>query len=244
MGDGGEGREVGGEGDGGDGSDGLLEGLEELLVGDVEHGGGEDVALVVDLDDAETVGEGGDVEHVEEGGLGGADLGVGLDELEIGGDFNGTTGNLGGDTEGLEEGGLAGFHAGVSGGDPDVDGGDGTGTSGGGNSVVEDLVADLLEVGVGEDEADVASDEGEEALVVGEVSDEGTKSTSDLQRTSSLAARKKRRQKTFNKIKGMVSAPQVWDWDRSFGIAPHPIARTSRMENGTMLPNIPWCSFP
>jgi hypothetical protein len=44
----------------------------------------------------------------------------------------------------------------VSGGDVDIARSDGTGTGGGGDTVGEDLVTDLLKVGVGEDEADVA----------------------------------------------------------------------------------------
>jgi hypothetical protein len=44
----------------------------------------------------------------------------------------------------------------VSGRDVDVEGSQSTSTSGGSDTVGEDLVTDLLEVGVGEDEADVA----------------------------------------------------------------------------------------
>lgn len=44
----------------------------------------------------------------------------------------------------------------VSGGNVDIAGGDGTGTSGSSDTVGEDLVTGLLEVGVGEDETDVA----------------------------------------------------------------------------------------
>lgn len=176
----GQGGEVQSQRDGGNGGDGRSQSLEELLLTNVENTGREGLALVVDLGDAHTVGEGGDVEHVEEGGLGGADLGLSLDELEIGGDFNGTTGNLGGDTEGLEEGGLAGFHTSVASGDPDIDGGDGTSTGRGGDLVGEDDVSDLLEVTVGEDETNVALDVGEETLVLGGVGDEGLQGSADL----------------------------------------------------------------
>jgi hypothetical protein len=44
----------------------------------------------------------------------------------------------------------------VSGGDHDIEGSHGTSTSGSSDTVGEDLVTDLLEVGVGEDEANVA----------------------------------------------------------------------------------------
>ena len=176
----GQGGEVDGQGDGRDGGDGRGEGLEELLLTNVEDIGGEGLALVVDLSDTQTVGEGRDVEHVEQGGLGGTDLGAGLDELQVGGNLNGTTGNLGGDTEGLEEGGLAGFHTSVASGDPDIDGGDGTSTGRGGDTVGENLVTDFLEVAVGEDETDVATDVGEETLILGAVVDEGLEGTANL----------------------------------------------------------------
>ena len=180
MDDGGKGGEVESEREAGNGGDGSGESLEELLLGDVEDIGGEGVALVVDLSDAHTVGEGRDVEHVQQGSLRGADLGTSLNELEIVGDFNGTTSDLGGDTEGLEERGLAGFHTGVASGDPDIGRGDGTSTSGGSNLVGEDLVTDRLEVAVGEDETNVALDVGKEALVLGGVDDEGLEGTANL----------------------------------------------------------------
>lgn len=44
----------------------------------------------------------------------------------------------------------------VSGGNVDITRGNGTGTSGGSDTVGENLVTSLLEVGVGEDEANVA----------------------------------------------------------------------------------------
>ena len=44
----------------------------------------------------------------------------------------------------------------VSGGDEDIVGSQGASTSGGSDTVGEDLVTDLLELGVGEDETDVA----------------------------------------------------------------------------------------
>lgn len=180
--DGRQAGEASGQGDAGNGLDGALDGLEELVVGDIEDLRGEGVAVVVHLHDGKTVGEGGDVQHVKEGGLGGTDLGVGLDELKIGGDLNSTTGDLGGDTESLEERGLAGLHAGVASGDPHISGGDGTSTGGSRDTVVEDLVADILEVAVGEDEADVAADEGEETLPLRSLRDEGAQSTADLER--------------------------------------------------------------
>lgn len=178
--DGGKGGEVDSQGDGGNSGNGRGQSLEELLLTNVENAGREGLALVVNLGDAHTVGEGRDVQHVEQGSLGGADLGASLNELEIGGDFNGTTGDLGGDTEGLEERGLAGLHTSVSSGNPDVGGSESTSTGGGGDLVGEDDVSDVLEVVVGENETDVALDERQETLVLGGVGNEGLQGSANL----------------------------------------------------------------
>lgn len=181
MDDRGQGGEVQGKRESGNGSNGARERLEKLVLADVQDARGEGVALVVDLGDTQTVGEGRDVQHVEEGSLGGADLAASLNELQIGCDFNGTTSNLGGDTESLEERGLSGFHTSVASGDPDVGRGDGTSTGRGSNLVVQDLVTDRLEVTVGEDETDVTSDVGKESLVLGRIGNEGLEGSADLE---------------------------------------------------------------
>ena len=179
--DGWEGWVAGREGDGSDGRDGGGEGLEQLRLLDVENGGLEGLAVVVNLSNTHTVREGGDVQHVEQGGLGGTDLGASLDELEIRRDFNGTTGNLGGHTESLEERRLARFHTRVTGWDVDISWRNGTGTSWSSDTVGENLVTDLLQVLVGKDEADVAADVGEETLELGHgaVVDEGLNGAAD-----------------------------------------------------------------
>lgn len=191
------------QGNGGNGGDGAGEGLEELALLNVEDAGIEGLALVVDLSNTHTVGEGRDVQHVEQGGLGGTDLGAGLDELEISGDFNGTTGDLGGNTESLEERGLSGLHTSVTSGDEDVGGGNGTGTGRGSDAVGENLLTGVLKVGVGEDETNVTCrrsvsvariscvcaiapvackltlDVRKETLVLGGLADEALESTAD-----------------------------------------------------------------
>lgn len=154
--DGSQGGEVGGQGDGADGANGRLERAKELLFRDVKDAGAEGLAVVVDLSDAHTVGEGGDVEHVQQGGLRGSDLSARLNELQLSGNFNGTTSNLGRDTQSLEERGLVWWHTSVSGRDEDIERSNGTGTSGSSDSVGENLLTDSLQVTVGEDEADVA----------------------------------------------------------------------------------------
>ena len=154
--DGRQSGEAGGQGDTGNGGDGRGESLEQLGLLDVQDGGSEGVALVVDLVNTHAVCEGRDVQHVEQGSLGGTDLSASLNELEVGGNFDGTTGNLGGDTESLEERGLTRLHTSVTSGDEHIIGSDGTGTGRGSDTVGEDLVTDVLEVTVGEDETDVA----------------------------------------------------------------------------------------
>lgn len=180
MDDGWQSWEVGGQRDTSDGGNGAGERLQELALLDVENRRWEAVALVVDLGDTHSVGEGGDVQHVEESGFGSSNLGAGLDELQVGGDFNGTTGNLGGDTESLEERGLSGFHTSVTSGDVDIGGGNGTSSGRSSNLVGVDLVADGLEVGVGEDETDIALDERKEALVLRVVTDKALDGTTNL----------------------------------------------------------------
>jgi hypothetical protein len=176
-----EGREIGSERDTSNGGDGAGESLEKLALLDVENAWRESVALVVNLSDAHTVREGRDVQHVEEGGLGGSDLVSGLDELQIGRNFDGTTSDLGWDTESLEERGLSGFHASVTSGDVDIGGRNGTSTGRSGNLVGEDLVTDGLEVTVGEDEPDVAFDEWKETFVLGGIGNEALDRAADLE---------------------------------------------------------------
>lgn len=166
-------------GQAGDGGDRLAEGLEELLIGDVEDIGAEALAAIVDLLNAHTVGEGRDVQQVEQGRLGSTDLGTGLNELEVGDNLNGTTSNLGGDTKSLEEGGLTGLHTGVTSGNPDVTGSESTGTGGGSDTVGKDLLLDSGQVAVGENETNVALDVGHQALELGVLNNETLESTAD-----------------------------------------------------------------
>ena len=175
-----EGWEVCSKRDASNGSDGARESLEKLALLDVENAGREGVALIVDLSDTHSIGEGRDVQHVEQGSLRGSDLASGLDELQIGRDFDGTTSDLGGDTEGLEERGLSGFHTSVTSGHKDISGRNGTSTGRSGNLVGENLVTDGFEVTVGEDESDIALDEWEETLVLGGIGEEALDGATNL----------------------------------------------------------------
>jgi hypothetical protein len=132
------------------------------------------------LTDAHTIGERRDVEHVKQGSLGGSDLATSLNELQIGRDFNGTTSNLGWDTESLEERGLSGFHTSITSGDEDIAWGNGTSTSGRSNLVGENLLTDILEVGIGEDKTDVALDVRKQAFVLGGLRNEAFDGTANL----------------------------------------------------------------
>ncbi|GAO51719.1 hypothetical protein G7K_5812-t1 [Saitoella complicata NRRL Y-17804] len=177
--DGDNGGVVGSQGDGGNGLDGGQEVGDEDILGNVENVGGEDVTVVVDKLDTHTVGEGGDVEHVQQGSLGSTDLGTGSNDLDLGNDFDGTTGNLGRNTQSLEERGLSGLHTGVTSGDEDIGGGDGTSTGRGSDSDGGDGVTDGLQVTVGENETGVTLDEGQQALVLGELTEEATDGTAN-----------------------------------------------------------------
>jgi hypothetical protein len=140
----------------------------------------ESVAIVVHLGDTHTVGEGRDVQHVEQGSLGSSDLGTSIDELEIGGNFNGTTGNLGWDTESLEERGLSGFHTSVTSGDVDIGRSNGTSTSGSSDLVGKNLVTDFFKIAVGENETDISLDERKETLILWGLGDEALDGTANL----------------------------------------------------------------
>lgn len=103
-------------------------------------------------------------------------------EEHLGGDLDLTLRNLGGDLEHLEEGGLSGVAAGGPRGHLHVDGSDRPHTGGGGHAVFLDDVTDLAEVTVGEDEADVADDLGQELRNAGKACN----STSKEERRQSL----------------------------------------------------------
>lgn len=180
MHDGWESWEVCSERDTGDGRNGAAERLQELGLLDIQNGRREAVSLVVDLSNSHTVGEGRDVQHVEKSSLGCSDLGSGLDELEISSDFNGTTGDLGWNTKSLEERGLSWFHSSVTSWDVDICGSNSTSSGWSSDFVDENLVPDSLEVGVGEDESDVALDERKETLVLWRIGDEALDGATDL----------------------------------------------------------------
>ena len=179
--DGSQRRVVGGQGDGSNGGHGVLEGLQELFLRDVEHGGREGLTVVVDLLDTHTEGERRDVQHVQQRRFGSTDTSASLTHTDVRGNFNGTTGNLGRDTKGLEERSLTRFHTSVTSRDEHITWGDGTSTGRGSDTVGQDLVTGLLQVGVGEDETDVALDVREEALPLREVGNEGLDGTANLQ---------------------------------------------------------------
>lgn len=155
------------------------EAVQELLLGDVENIGTEDVALVEDLHDGHTVREWRNVQHIEQCRLGRADTGTSSDDLDVGDNFNRTTGDLGRDTEGLEEGCLSGFHTGVSSRDRDILGRESTSTGGSSDLVGSDGVTDILEIARAKDETNVAADVGQETLKMGVLREDGTESTAN-----------------------------------------------------------------
>lgn len=61
----------------------LQEALVQGLLGDVQHLGIVNAAIVKDLLDHQPEGEGGDVQHVQQGGLAGTHFVPSLDELHI-----------------------------------------------------------------------------------------------------------------------------------------------------------------
>jgi hypothetical protein len=119
------------------------------------------------------------VEHVQKGSLGGTDSGVLGNDLNVRDDLDGSSSNLRGDLKRLEERGLSGLHSGVSGGNEDIDGGEGTSSGRSSDLVGENDVSDVLEVTGGEDESNVALDVGEELLELGVLGEDGSEGSSD-----------------------------------------------------------------
>jgi hypothetical protein len=147
---------AGGEGDGSNKAQGSLELVLHEVVVDGQDLDAENGAVVVHLVDNHTVGEGLDGKLLQQGSLGVLHLVAGLDEVHLVGDLDLTLDNLGGDLQDLEERGLTGVAAGGTGGDGHVLGGEGADLGGGRDSVGQNHVTDLAQLGVGEHKADVA----------------------------------------------------------------------------------------
>jgi hypothetical protein len=79
----------------------------------------------------------------------------------------------------LKEGGLRGVKTSVNGRDEHVQGGNGTGTSGGSDPVCRDFLSDFLQFLVCEDEADVSLDVGQQTFVIGEFVEKPTDRTTN-----------------------------------------------------------------
>lgn len=179
MHDGRQGGDTGSERDSGNGLGSREESIEQSLLLNVEDLGREDGTVVVDLSDGHTVSERRDVEHVQQSSFGSTDSTTGLDDLDIGNDFNGTSSNFGWNTKSLEERGLSGFHTGVSTWDPNVVGGNGTSSSGGSDDVGNNDFSDILQITGSEDETDVSLDVGEELLELGVFGKDDSETSSD-----------------------------------------------------------------
>mmetsp|Transcript_16755 Transcript_16755/g.52533 ORF Transcript_16755/g.52533 Transcript_16755/m.52533 type:complete len:343 (+) Transcript_16755:109-1137(+) len=160
-------RVANGERHGGNLGDGRLEVAEDVLARDVEHSGGVQRSVVVDLHHDQTVVERLNVEHAQHSGVGGTDLLALSDDLHVRQNLNGSTRNLGGNRQSLEERRLLGSQCRDHLGEDHVNGSDGTGLSGSTNTVGLDNVADLGELTVGEDEANVLDNIRQQLLEVG-----------------------------------------------------------------------------
>jgi len=101
VGNGSEGRVVDGERDGSKVLDSSLELGKDILIGDLGPVGLVDGASLVDGSEDESIREGHDSELSEEVRLRSSDLGSGLDELNVVGDFDLSSGNLTLDVKGL-----------------------------------------------------------------------------------------------------------------------------------------------
>merc|ERR1711890_228637 len=87
---------------------------------------------------------------------------AGLDDVHVLDDLNGSLGNLGWDSQSLEEASLLGTHTSVLGGHHDVDGGESSGLGGGLHLVGEEQVAHVQQLHLGEHNAHVLLDVGQQ----------------------------------------------------------------------------------
>mmetsp|Transcript_7046 Transcript_7046/g.16074 ORF Transcript_7046/g.16074 Transcript_7046/m.16074 type:complete len:300 (-) Transcript_7046:94-993(-) len=135
----------------------------EVVVGDVQNGGIEDVAALEHLLDLEAILERLDSELGEKCRLGGSHLFADRDDGDIVQDLDLSLVNLRGDVERLEERRLRRVHAGVAGGHSHGHGSDDTRLGHGTNLVLANDGAHVGELALREDDADVADEEVEES---------------------------------------------------------------------------------
>jgi len=143
---------------------------EEGFGVEVEDFGGKDSTVVVDEEDFHTESEGLDVQLGEDSSFGVTDLLTLFQDLEFLGNFNLTLLNLGGDVQGVEERDLRGIHTSGTGGNGDIDSGDGTDLSGSGDLVRFDDGLKIKNGGIREDETDLTLAVGEELFDLGKLS--------------------------------------------------------------------------
>ena len=134
------------------------------LVVDFQDRRVEDLTIIINNVDLNSVEERNDVELLEKGSLVGSDDLALLDELNLAGDFDLVLVDLGVDLEGREEGGRFWAEVGKHWLDGDVSWGDHAWLSGGFALAVSEGLHDWLEVAVGEDETDVQLDVFDELL--------------------------------------------------------------------------------
>jgi len=155
-------------GEGGNVGDTTGELLHEELIGEIEDGGIEDGAILVDGHELQTVEKRLDVHLHEQDLFGKSNSLADFQDLDTGDQLNLTFDNLGGDVQSLKHSGGRGIQTGVTSGDVDDARGDDTGLGGGGELVLFDDVTDLVNIIgiVDEDETNVAPDNLNELLQV------------------------------------------------------------------------------
>ena len=158
VGEGSDGGEVDLEGEGGNASNTSRDSRDDLGISDVEDLRLEDVSVIVDLKDGETIREGLDVEELEERSLRRTDLISDADDGDVGGDLNLTLGNLGRDVKSLQERSLSGLETSVTLRNGDIERRDGSRLSGSGDADLHKLITAVRQLLLGEDETNVTPD--------------------------------------------------------------------------------------
>lgn len=121
------------------------------------------------------------IEHIQQRSLTSPNLHTRSNKLQIRRDLNGPSRNLGRYTKRLGKRCLARLHASVASGNEHIERCDRAGPRGSGHLVAYDLLAYLFQVAVGEDEANITDEVGEDAIVFGVLVEECLDGTADLE---------------------------------------------------------------
>jgi len=148
----------------GDVGDRVAEFGTNVVLSDVEHSWRKDRSGIVDVHDVEAVLEGTDFQHAQQHRLGLAHFSPTLQKIDLSRDFNQTTRDFCRNRQRLEERRLLGAERGRLCRHDNVNRRDGTGAGSCGDLERLDQIARLFQVAIGQDEANVLLDQGDQTF--------------------------------------------------------------------------------